>query len=247
MISRVVEETLHLSVMDQNSSRCYIQTLQIFPFPDASQAEAAVVTLADALVVTLEKLPFLAGTVGPADDETGKLSLRYPTEIPDVHNTGLFASKKLDPDEFPHTYADLKEAGMPPSTFTGDMFCPYALRGRAGIPRYAEGVMDFKKCVVPVLAVQAFFFRGGLVLSCYVHHNVVDCSGMSNFWKHFADSVNQRRSVDTLCKCFLRLCLASTDSRSWRKGARPVGAENGSRCTHSVFCVVSNRRLLHKR
>jgi hypothetical protein len=197
MISRVSEDTLHLSVVDQNAARCYIQTLQIFPFPEDSHFETAVLVLAQALWVTLTKFPFFAGTLGPLDPETGKLTLRYPTEICDIEKAGLFSCKKLTyPDEYAHTYAHLKRAGMPPSCFTGETFCPDILRTHPGIPPFAEGCMPFEH-EAPVLAVQVFLIHGGLVLSIYVHHNVVDCSGMNNFWKHYAESVRHRRGFDS--------------------------------------------------
>ncbi|KAF2278060.1 uncharacterized protein EI97DRAFT_282490 [Westerdykella ornata] len=186
MISKVEEETLHLSVLDQNAARCYIQTLQIFPFPDDSQIQNAVDTLAKALRNTLTALPFLAGTIGPADAETGKLSLKYPTSDYDVLEAGLFASKILD---HPYTYTQLKRMGMPPSAFTGKVFCPDVLRDRPGIPPYAEGLTSNQEAL-PVLAVQACFLTGGLVLSIYLHHSVVDCSGVCAFWRQFASNVH---------------------------------------------------------
>jgi hypothetical protein len=197
MISRVPEDTLHLSVVDQNAARCYIQTLQIFPFPDDSQFDNAVSVLAQALWITLTKFPFLAGNLGPVDPETGRLALRYPTQICDVEKSGLFTSKRLSyPDEYAHTYANLKKAGMPPSCFTGETFCPDLLRSLPGIPPFAEGVMPFKH-EAPVLAVQVFLINGGLVLSVYVHHNVADCSGVNNFWKNYAESVRLQRGFNS--------------------------------------------------
>lgn len=197
MISRVPEDTLHLSVVDQNAARCYIQTLQIFPFPDDSQFDNAVSALAQALWVTLTKFPFLAGTIGPVDPGTGKLTLRYPTQICDVVEAGLFTSRRLSyPDEYAHTYANLKKAGMPPSCFTGETFCPDLLRGHPGIPLFAEGVMRFQH-EAPVLAVQVFLIKGGLVLSVYVNHSVADCSGVNNFWKNYAESVRLRRGFNS--------------------------------------------------
>jgi hypothetical protein len=186
----MAENNLHLSVKDQNSARCYTQTLQIFPFPDEHHIDTAVQTLSEALRFTLAKFPFLAGTIGPADTEdTGRLSLRYPTEGVDLQRTGLFASRKLSGNEY--TYAQLKEAGMPPSAFQGSDFCPDVLRNRKpAIPDNAEGIMP---CThqTPVLAVQAFFIPGGLVLSIYVQHSVLDCCGISTLWKNFAENVQR--------------------------------------------------------
>jgi hypothetical protein len=197
MTVRMAAKTLHLSVTDQNAARCFISTLQVFPFPDDINIEAAVKALAEGLRVTLQTLPFLAGTVGPADPITGKLSVSYPTKIPDLHDVGLFRFEKLTrPRGYPHTYEQLKAGGMPPSAFPGRIFCPEVLRDKTirGIPQYAEGLIACKE-IAPILAVQAFFFSGGMVLSCYLHHNVVDFQGVSTFWQHFA--YNVRRQTDS--------------------------------------------------
>ncbi|KAF2742570.1 trichothecene 3-O-acetyltransferas-like protein [Sporormia fimetaria CBS 119925] len=190
MIARNDEETFQLTYLDQNAARCYIQTLQVFPFDAEASMDVAVNALREALWATLQEMPFFAGTVGRADQKTGILPLRYPTQLSEEDKTRLFKHKVLTPDEFPATYAHLKERGMPPSALAAHMFCPEVLRDMPGVPPNAEGTIN---CLhpFPVLAVQAFFIQGGLVLSIYVSHNVVDCSGLAQLWKCYADSVSR--------------------------------------------------------
>lgn len=185
--------TLHLSVLDQNIARVYTQILHIFPFPDGSQSEDATRALETGLQATLSSFPFLAGTIQPADPETGKLSLQYSTDVPNVRTARLFSFSSIPlSKEYPHTYEQLRRDGMPQSAFTGANFCPNVLRNRPGIPKDAEGIMDSKH-PVPALAVEAFFIAGGLVLSTYFHHSVCDGSGKNEFWKHFAANVYAQR------------------------------------------------------
>ncbi|CAI6342351.1 unnamed protein product [Periconia digitata] len=187
-------ETLHLSILDQCAVRCYTPILKIFPFPKKDQIGSATSAIQAGLQLTLETFPFLAGTVQPANSESGKLSVTYERVVPDVITANLFsASSILPPKECFHTYKQLKRDGMPQSFFTGEMFCPNALRNHPGVLRNAEGIMDCKHAV-PVLAVEVFFIAGGLVLSMYSHHSVCDGVGMHNFWKHFAANVYCQRS-----------------------------------------------------
>ena len=193
--------TLHLSVADQCVARVYIQTLSLFPFPDDSQRESAVQAIERGLQETLEILPFFAGTVGPADPHTGELSLTYQNEVPHAVTSDIFAYDVIpfSRDGFAYTYERLRKVGMPQSAFTGKRFCPKALRGRPGIPEDAEGIMSCEYGV-PALAVQAFFIPGGLVLSVYFHHSVVDGSGMTEFWRHFSAGVYYQTHLRPSCK-----------------------------------------------
>src|SRR4051812_22873315 len=109
----MADSTLHLSVLDQNSPRVYVQALHMFPFSATAQKEYATLALEKGLQATLAKFPFLTGTVGPADPETGKLFLAYPNAVADVRTTRLFASSNiLTSEAFPYTYEHLKSEGM---------------------------------------------------------------------------------------------------------------------------------------
>ncbi|CAI6337980.1 unnamed protein product [Periconia digitata] len=185
--------TLYLSTLDQNNVRVYIQTLLLFPFPDGNQMEAAITALDQGLKETLKIFPFLAGTLKLA--ELGKLRLTYPTQVPDPRAAGIFAIKKVDlGDDFPHTYEELKQQGMPPSAFMPEIFCPDDLADKKKypyMPAHAEGIVDCDKVAVPALRVQANFIPGGLVLSTYCHHTVMDCSGVNRFWKYYAREISK--------------------------------------------------------
>ncbi|KAI4616902.1 hypothetical protein J4E83_006484 [Alternaria metachromatica] len=185
-------KSFHLSCLDQNVVRVYIQTLCIFPFPDQNLAEDAIQSLSAGLRLTLNKFPFLAGTLTLADREAGKLALHYPAEITSKHLSRVFRSKQIPYHEknFPHTYEQLKRDGMPPSAFESSMFVPEDLAEYPGIPKDGEGKVDFDKSDAPAMRTEAFFIPGGLVLSMYMHHSVFDFSGVTLFWQTFAENVS---------------------------------------------------------
>ncbi|KAH3917024.1 hypothetical protein HBI56_167900 [Parastagonospora nodorum] len=183
----------HLSFLDQNVVRVYTQTLSIFPFPDQNEAEAAIKALSDGLRLTLQRFPFLAGTLSLADHESGRLTLDYPTCITFEDMDKLLRSKQIHYDEktFPYTYEQLRQDGMPSSAFHAAMFVPDDFVDFPGIPEFGEGQVDFTKSDAPAMRVQACFIPGGLVLSMYIHHSVLDCSGVSTFWTVFSANVSK--------------------------------------------------------
>ena len=109
----------------------------------------------------------------------------------DFEFSNFFRSKQILYDDFPHTYADLKRAGMPPSAFKSTTFLPDDFANYCGIPANGEGQVNFDHSDAPVMRVQACFIPGGLVLSIYVHHSVLDFSGITTFWQHFAANVSR--------------------------------------------------------
>ncbi|KAF2849025.1 trichothecene 3-O-acetyltransferas-like protein [Plenodomus tracheiphilus IPT5] len=192
--------SFHLSHLDQNVVRVYTQTLSIFPFPDQNEAEAAIQALGTGLRLSLKRFPFLAGTLTLADQETGRLALEYPLEISDEEMACMFRSRQipLHPETFPHTYDQLKRKGMPPSAFKSAMFVPEDFANFPGIPAHGEGKVDFEKSDAPAMRVQAYFIPGGLVLSMYMHHSVLDFSGVTTFWQTFCANVSQISALRTL-------------------------------------------------
>jgi hypothetical protein len=103
----------------------------------------------------------------------------------------LFRSKQipLHEESFPYTYEQLKRDGMPPSAFRIPTFVPEDLANYPGVPPSGEGKIDFERSNAPAMRVQAYFIPGGLVLSMYMHHSVLDFSGVTTFWQTFCANV----------------------------------------------------------
>ncbi|KAH6639870.1 trichothecene 3-O-acetyltransferas-like protein [Boeremia exigua] len=183
--------SFHLSFLDQNAVRVYTQTLCIFPFPDQNNAEAAIHALDAGLRLTIQKFPFLAGMLSLAGDGSGRLQLEYPVDVTGREATkGLFAAKLIVMDDFPHHYERLKKTGMPPSAFRSATFLPDDFANYPGVPANGEGLCDFNQSDAPVMRIQACFIPGGLVLSVYIHHSVLDFHGISTFWESLAANVS---------------------------------------------------------
>ncbi|KAF2127142.1 trichothecene 3-O-acetyltransferas-like protein [Dothidotthia symphoricarpi CBS 119687] len=236
--STVDDKSFHLSFLDQNAVRVYIQTLNIFPFPDQNNAEDAIQALEKGLCLTLQKYPFLAGTLSLG--ESGRLSLDYPTKVSDEDMVSLFQSSQINRHnrDFPHTYEQLKRKGMPPSAFKSAMFKPDDLNNYPGVPSSGEGIVDFEKSDAPVLRVQAFFVPGGLVLSMYGHHSVLDFSGITTFWGDFATNVSkvsQTRDKRTL-EGLVPTSIADQQSSMRLQLDEKIPAETDQRSTADCYC-----------
>lgn len=162
-------------------------------FKDQNDAEAAQEALNGGLLLTLQRFPFLAGTLSLADRESNRLALNYPINITDGVVKEVFRSKQIPFDEhtFPYTYEQLRREGMPPSALHASYFVPDDFANYAGIPEFGEGMVDFHRSDAPAMRLQACFIPGGLVLSTYIHHTVMDCSGVTTFWTAFSTNVSK--------------------------------------------------------
>ncbi|KAH6629250.1 transferase family-domain-containing protein [Boeremia exigua] len=178
-------EVLELSRLDQTVLRVYVRQLLIFPFAEATSTmrREAQTVLTAGLLATLRQFPFLAGTVEILDSETGALTVRYPKSIDVDLVSRMLTVNDSDLDSL--EYQSLIEAGVPPSALPADVLCPFALRSHPGIDDpYAEILTTFaKRKPIPVFAVQINFVSGGLVLSAYTHHSVVDGTGIAKIYE----------------------------------------------------------------
>lgn len=150
----------------------------------------------------MQRFPFLAGTLSLADLGSGRLALHYPTDITEEDMNKLLRTKSIpfDQQTFPYTYENLRKNGMPSSAFHAAMFVPDDFVEFPGIPEFGEGQVDFKKSDAPAMRLQACFIPGGLVLSMYIHHSVLDCSGVATFWSAFAANVSKAAGTSALDK-----------------------------------------------
>jgi hypothetical protein len=184
---------LHLSVIDQTMYRSYIRIIMIFPFPDSNKIVLAQKALKTGLHATLTHWPYLAGTIGPVD-QAGNLLVTYSDQITDTEESRTFASSHLE--DYPFSYAELKEEAFPPSKIRIENWVPDALRNQQGIASpLAEGRLGMTSAL-PILSVQAFLIYGGLVLSFYIHHTIMDGGGFSAFSSRLAENVRLQRAYD---------------------------------------------------
>lgn len=102
------------------------------------------------------------------NEQRGQLEVRVTVD--DVENIEP-RLKTLGKGEFPHSYADLAIAGMPPMALIGDAFTPLA------------DAPETPNAGSPVLVVQATFISGGVIVAIYLHHSVAGPAGLGSLMR----------------------------------------------------------------
>ncbi|CAN9219416.1 unnamed protein product [Alternaria alternata] len=181
---------LELSHLDQQPHiRVYGRYYIIFPFPDITYAHAAKEALHTGFKEVLRRFPYLAGTVDIPDPSTELLRVRYPDPIDlEAEARRVFT---VSYDDAQHDYDALAEDAFTPGELPATIFCPNELKYHAGLGNdpYAERMTSLQKGPVPVFATQATFIPGGLVLSAWFYHAVLDGTGNARIQKIWSDAV----------------------------------------------------------
>ncbi|KAF9698045.1 hypothetical protein EKO04_004389 [Ascochyta lentis] len=182
--------TLDLTILDQTMLRVYVRQLLIFPFPDTDHQADALSVLHAGLFEVFQHYPFLAGTIRQTNPLTGAMTVDYPDKIDSDLPSQLLKVNKLDDQGLGYDYDKLCEEGLPPSKLPSDVLCPFALVGHPGMDdAFAEGLTTFvKDQPIPVFAAQVTFIPGGLILSAYTHHSVVDGTGIAKIYQTWSAS-----------------------------------------------------------
>lgn len=164
-----------LSPFDQTIPRLYVHKMFCFPFPDPNLQAEAVERLEQAVSTTILKWPFIAGKVSPSPANENEVQLSYEApEIGDIDEHVLVV-RNLAAPEYPWSYEQLAEAGMPPSAMQKDLF--------STVPEWPAHEETH-----PALAIQANFIEGGLILCFAFHHAVADGGSFITFLKAFAEA-----------------------------------------------------------
>jgi trichothecene 3-O-acetyltransferase len=188
----------NLSFLDQTMLRVYVRHLHIFQISDSEKTKNAVRALRKGLLATLQEIPIIGGSVSPTTQAEGSLVLQYPESISDKLVEQLLSVVFHPTEKHSYSFQHLEAEGFSPYQLPGDMFCPELLRNNPGLDDpYAEGIISFSKNkTVPVLAAQANFISGGLVLSVYTNHSVMDGIGIAQFYRVWASHVGRNAESD---------------------------------------------------
>lgn len=166
----LVPDTIKLSPFDQFSNRVYSPLFLVFKFDTEALPDVISSELQTGLASLINDMPLLAGHV-VLENEHGNVQINIPDdagimfkvrEMLDTKNGPVLDFGELEKANFPSCLLDPSQLG--PTCF---------------IP---EGV-------APVLAVQANFIRGGMILAVYVHHSAIDGVGIMILLKRWSRHV----------------------------------------------------------
>ncbi|KAF3067395.1 Trichothecene 3-O-acetyltransferase [Daldinia childiae] len=152
--------------------KTYSHALAIFPLsPEVSQ-DSVVAALKDAINQIISKVPWLGEQVVHEGQGFGNSGVIRTRPLP----SGISGSDILyvrDCTNLCPSYDDIVQRGGPISSLDGNILCPFP-----GFPMsYDVEKMGF----APVVAVQANFIKGGVILNTANQHNMVDTSGVFVF------------------------------------------------------------------
>jgi Transferase family len=166
--------TFPLTPLDQLPPRLYIRLILSFPLQPSSDRDRVVEVLRYGLKQTITDIPYLTGKVCLRDDgeRSGRMEIRrqlrdrVDLQVKDltVPNSGWASG----------SYDELHAKHMPPSLLDGDVLSPVMLFPDQNMP-------------ASMMAAQANFIPGGLLLCVAIHHSITDGVGMATVLKTWAN------------------------------------------------------------
>ncbi|KAF2271301.1 transferase family protein [Westerdykella ornata] len=164
-----------LGPLDHNAPHNIPQSMIFLSLKQDVRPSDAFTQLQDGLRLTLQRMPWLGGTIHWQSPETpgwrpGTLEIRYPNSIA---NTDLLRLKELNTSK---SYGHLRDAGFPLDAFDDEEI----IWTRPWSSNFHEGV--------PVFAAQANFLPGGCILAFSIPSPASDGTAMLmiiNLWADF--------------------------------------------------------------
>src|SRR5579862_2802936 len=166
--------TFPLTPLDQLPPRLYIRLILSFPLHRSSNRDMIVEVLRYGLKQVITDIPYLTGKVCLRDDgeSSGRMEIRrqlrdrvdLPVKDLTVPNSGWASG----------SYDELHARRMPSSLLDGDVLSPVIL---------------FPDQLVParIMAAQANFIPGGLLLCVAIHHSIMDGVGAATVLETWAN------------------------------------------------------------
>jgi BAHD acyltransferase len=242
-----IPKELELSHLDQQPHiRVYGRYYIIFPFPDRNYAAAAEEALRTGFKEVLRRFPYLAGTVDILSRPSSeRLRVRYHDPIDlDAEARRIFTTSH---DDAQHDYDSLAKDDFAPGQLPATVYCPLEVKNHAGLgtDAYAEKMINLQQGPIPAYAAHATFIPGGLVLSVWFYHAVLDGTGTARVQKVWSDAVralNSEKGKVSHIGRFHPLCRAPSykDQLDLLKDMTEQGNDN-SDPSHRLSRVPSDR------
>ncbi len=172
-----------LSPIDQIMVRVYVTCIFCFPLPLGTDHQTLCSRLKGGLSLTLSEIPFIGGCIVPEEGDRGRLQILvgegYGIRFSYRDYTDG-SSQKL----WPKSYNELKAAQFPISALDAGKLSPLDMVPTSPTPA--------------VMAVQANFINGGLLLTTCIHHSASDGTGLATVLKVWAEHSRRENVADGL-------------------------------------------------
>jgi trichothecene 3-O-acetyltransferase len=142
-------------------------------------------SIVEALQAAADKLtasfPWLGGAVINEGSGSGNSGLFMPVPWPASASSPNSIVRVKDCTDSLPSFADMVRAGAPCLMIDGKLVAPY--------PGFPASYQDSAEHPAPIIAIQANFIEGGLLLNFSAQHNVIDASGMMQVVQLFATAM----------------------------------------------------------
>ncbi|KAI1645172.1 transferase family-domain-containing protein [Daldinia loculata] len=152
--------------------KTYSHALAIFPLNPGVSQDSVVAALKDAISQIISKIPWLGEQVVHEGQGLGNSGIIRTRPLPSGISGGDILYVR-DCTNLCPSYEDIIQRGGPLSSLDGNILCPF--------PGFPMGYDVEKMGFAPVVAVQASFIKGGVILNISNQHNMVDTSGVFVF------------------------------------------------------------------
>ncbi|KAI1476059.1 hypothetical protein F4774DRAFT_421070 [Daldinia eschscholtzii] len=157
--------------------KTYSHVLAIFPLSSEVSQDAVVGALKDAVARIISKVPWLGEQVVHEGQGISNSGIIRTRPLPSGITIGDILYAK-DCTNLCPSYEEIVRRGGPLSSLDGSILCPF--------PGFPMGYDVEQMGFAPVVAVQANFIKGGLILNVSHQHNMVDTSGIFVFFSLLA-------------------------------------------------------------
>ena len=162
-----------LTLIDQIMPPAYTRMILCFSLPSGTDRAVVIRILRQGLKATISDFPILSGEVKGAGQSRQKgLYAIHLGEHSELFVQDLTATHK--------SYANLCATHFPPSELNGDILC-------------AQPAFPRQRTDLPILATQANFIEGGMLLGLCIHHLAMDGAGIRTVLRVLAKNCSNFR------------------------------------------------------
>jgi hypothetical protein len=247
----VDEKELDLSFLDRQSHiRVYGRYYIVFSFPDINRADAAITSLRMGFKEVLKRFPYLAGTVRMPYVANNSLQVLFPDPIDlEAEASRVFTASLDQAMNTAYDYNKLARTHFLPENLPAKVFCPALIKHHPGLDDddpFAEGMISLTRGPLPTFAAHATWIPGGLVLSVWFYHAIIDGAGnarIQEVWSAAVKSLNAHTQKNGSSTTYLKRIIAcdATDATIARSQLAILAHE-----LNNGHTVTRPKRRLHR-
>lgn len=164
-------QTIRLTPVDQLMVGSYINLILCFPLSTSTNIQETYAKMKSGLTPTLSEIPFVGGVVVPEEGGRG----RHQINIDQGYGMRFVFRNFATTSTFKCSYEELQRAKFPNSAMDAEKLSPFGYIPTSATPA--------------VMAAQANFFTGGMLLTVSILHTASDVLGLAEILKCWVKNI----------------------------------------------------------